>query len=182
MPFQQSGGGGSGVISGVTVSGTAAAGQVPVASSSSAGAWAYPPGFEIVYAQITSPVSITDTSEATATALITAGPATFDGGAVLVHFFAYTQTPSSAAATSQTVFTLFEGSTELTRMFIQRTIVTAAQNIGGVSAFARITPSAASHTYKLCAFTTSTTGTPQIVAGAGGTAADAPAFVRITKV
>jgi hypothetical protein len=48
--------------------------------------------------------------------------------------------------------------------------------------FYRFTPSAGSHTYSFGATASSTTGTPQIGAGAGGGAVQAPAFLRILKV
>ena len=181
MPFNQ-GGGGSSALSGVVVSGTAAAGQVPVASSSSAGAWAYPPGFEIGYTQITATVNITDTAEATATALISPGALTFDGGAVMFEFFGYSVLCDTAGATDIVTFTLFEGATQITRLGVARTIATAAPNANSVSLKYRFTPTAASHTYKLCAFVTSTTGTPNLGAGAGGTNAASPSFVRFAKV
>lgn len=181
-PFGTGGGGGGGGLSGVTITGTAASGQVPVASSSTAGAWAYPPGFEIVYAQITSNANITDTSEATATALITAGPATYDGGAVLLEFFTILLVPDTNAAGDFTIVTLFEGSTQLTRLASVRTVVTAANCEVSVVGKYRFTPTAGSHTYKVCGFVPSTTGTPTISAGLGGTGALSPAYCRVTKV
>lgn len=42
-----SGGSSGGSLSGVTISGTAAAGQVPIASSANAGAWGYPPTLQL---------------------------------------------------------------------------------------------------------------------------------------
>ena len=145
-------------------------------------AWSYPPGYEIGYAQITTFTNITDTSEATATSLISPGALTFDGGAVLVTFFTPLLIADSAAATDFIFITLFEGSTEITRMAQIVTQVTTAPTKQTVLAQYRFTPSAASHTYKICAFCTSTNGTPQIGAGSGGTASYPPSFVRFTKV
>ena len=49
-----------------------------------------------------------------------------------------------------------------------------------VHAFRRLTPSNASHTYSIRGFVTSGTGVA--AAGAGGSTALMPAFIRITKV
>jgi hypothetical protein len=158
-----------------------AAGTV-LGQASSLPAWVYPPGFEINYTQITSSASITDTSEATATALISPGAITFDGGIVLVEFFTVLLACPTAAATNTSTVTLFEGSTQITRLATAKGIVTGAVNTPTVLAHYRFTPSSGSHTYKVCGFATSTTGTPAITAGAGGTGANPPAYVRFTKV
>ena len=174
-------GSGAAVLAGVTVSGAAAASKALIASSSSAASWAYPPGFEIGYAQITAAANITDTSEATATALISPGALTFDGGAVLVTVYApYFQSPSPLGATA--TVTLFEGATQLARLALIASVVAGTDLTYNMHAEFRMTPTAGSHTYKVCAFCSSTTGTPQIGAGAGGTGAYAPAFIRFTKV
>lgn len=169
-------------LSGVQVSGTAAAGEVPVASSSSAGAWGFPPGYELNYTQITSNANVTDTSEATATALISPGAITFDGSAVMVEFFCAAVVNDSAAAGDFVTVTLFESTTQITRLAQAKTIVTAAAHVAPIYARYRFTPTAAAHTYKLCAFATSATGTPTLTAGSGGTNGFPPAFIRFTKV
>jgi hypothetical protein len=46
--------------------------------------------------------------------------------------------------------------------------------------FRRLTPSAATHTYSIRAYTN--TGTADMQAGAGGSGAKAPMFIRITRV
>lgn len=181
MPIVSSGGAG-GAVSGVTVTGTAASGQVPVATSSSAGAWSYPPGFEINYTQITAPVNVVSTAEATGTTILSPGAITFDGSAVLLHFYTMGLTTDTAAAADTVIVSLFEGATQISRIAFAQTTVTASANSIGVNGFYRFTPSAASHTYTLTAFATSTTGTPKVLAGNGGTNGNAPAFVRFTKV
>jgi hypothetical protein len=177
-----SGGGASGAISGVTVTGTAAASQVPVASSSSAGAWAYPPGFEINYTQITAGVNVASTTEATPTTIISPGAITFDGTAVLVHFYSPAVKPPTAAAGDFLRVSLYEGATEIGLVaFLQQPASTAQESVP-VTGWLRFTPTAASHTYTIGASVNSTTGTPTISAGAGGTATFVGAFVRFTKV
>lgn len=171
----------SGLLSGAAVSGTASSGQVPVASSASAAAWKFPPGFEINYTQITSNANVTDTAEATATALISPGAITFDGTAVLVSFFCGSVLLDTAAVGDQLIISLFEGATQITRLAVLNSLVTT-QHREPVFAQFRFTPTAASHTYIITAFTTSTTGTPTLAAGSGGTNGFPPAFVRFVKV
>jgi hypothetical protein len=153
-----------------------------VGSVANAAAAVFPPGFEIGYTQITSNANITDTAEATATALISPGALTFDGAPVLVEFFTPSLVCDTAAATDLVTVTLFEGATQITRLGVAKAIATAATDVNACLLHFRFTPSAASHTYKLCAFATSATGTPTITAGAGGTNGYAPAYIRFTKV
>lgn len=169
-------------LSGVTVSGTAASGQVPVASGASAGVWAYPPGFELNYTAITAPVNVASTTEATGTTIISPGAITFDGTAVLVHFFTPLITTPTAAVGNVVTVSLFESTTQIGRLCTVTTSATADQNPTGASGFLRFTPTAAAHTYTITAFASSTTGTPAIGAGAGSTGAYVAAFVRFTKV
>ena len=175
-------GGGSGGLPGVTVSGAAATSKALIATSSSAASWAYPPGFEIGYAQITATVSITDTSEATATALISSGALTFDGAAVYAEVYSAAVSSPSNAVGSTTWLTLFEGSTELCRLVQISCLVTGTSAVTQVASRFKLTPTAGSHTYKVCGFVGSVTGNPLLVAGAGGTGAIAPAFLRFVKV
>lgn len=138
-------------------------------------------GGEVAYGQITTFTAITDTSESTGTALITAGPATYSGSAVVAEFFCpYLQGPSSFGDTA--TITLFEGSTELGRLVLTACYVSGLHTASQAYGALRFTPAAGSHTYKICGFVSSTTGVPQIIAGAGGTGAYAPAFLRISYV
>lgn len=133
---------------------------------------------ELGYNQITASVNITDTLEATATALITASAITFSGATVLCQVFTQELlSPTGGFA----ALTLFEGSTEITRLCVLNG-VSGAQV--GVPVFAqyRFAPSAGSHTYKVCGWVASTTGTPQLIAGSGGTAGPAPAYIRFVTV
>jgi hypothetical protein len=178
---QAGGGGGSGAISGVTVTGTGAAGKVPVASSAAAGTWSFPPGFEINYTQITAPVNIVSTTEATGTTILSPGALTFDGTAVICEFFGNLSLPT-AAASNLLVVSLFEGATQITELGTWRTEVTSPVPLAVAYCAFRFTPTAASHTYTITAFVSSTTGTPAVSGGPGGTGANPPAFVRFTKV
>lgn len=153
-----------------------------VGSASNAAAAVFPPGYEIGYTEITTAANVTDTSEATATALISPGALTFDGAPVIVEFFSGQVVADAAAAGDVVIVTLFEGATQIGRLGVVRTVVTADPSTNTILTRYRFTPTAGSHTYKLCAFANSTTGTPKINAGAGGTAAWVPAYIRFTKV
>jgi hypothetical protein len=171
---------GSGAISGVTVTGTAASGQVPVASSSSAGAWGYPPGFEIGYDQITAPVTIASSTEATGTAIITCAAHTFDGSPVIGHFFTPELITGTVAAVL-IIISLFESATQIGRLLVVDT-PGATQSAAPCAGFIRFTPTAASHTYTVTAIASSLTGSPSVGAEGSGTGTKVPAFMRFTKV
>jgi hypothetical protein len=135
-------------------------------------------GGEIGYDQITAPVNIASSTEASGTLILTASAYTFDGNPVVAHLFAPYIT-SATPANSQVIVSLFEGSTQIGRFALYAT--PAASNLAApLSAFLRFTPSAGSHTYKVTAISNSLTGGPQFGAGAGGTGAFLPAFLRFT--
>jgi len=134
-------------------------------------------GGEIGYTQITSPVNITSTTEASGTTILSPGALTFDGNPVIVEFFADVTIPNGTNVSVRVC--LFEGSTEITRL--ATIFLGSGQMIVPCSTKYRFTPSAGSHTYTVTAFASSTSGTPAVGAGAGGTAGEPPAFVRFTK-
>ena len=142
----------------------------------------YPPGFEIGYDQITSPVNVVSTTEATGTTIITCAAHTFDGSAVICEFFTPSVHQPTAAVGNVVVISLFESSTQVSRLGESFTFETAASSSNSLVGKFRFTPTAGSHTYTVTAFASSTTGTPLIQAGALGTAALPPAYVRFTKV
>lgn len=166
-------------VNGTSVPATPTAAQTIVASSGTAAAWAYPTGYEWSYTQITSAANVTDTAEATATALISPSAFTPDGAAVYVEFFSpFVGSPSTSAGT--VTVTLFEGATQIGRFGTIKTPAAAVTDVPVLAKF-KFTPTNAAHTYKLCAFASSTTGTPVIDAGASGTNGDPPAYVRFVK-
>lgn len=176
-----SGGSSGGALSGVTVSGTAAAGQVPVASSSAAGAWAYPPGFELAYVEITASVNIVGTSEATATTIVSAGAVTFDGTPVVLEFFSPEVRGDTAAAADVIQFFIFDSATSQGMLGQWRVGQVTANAETWVYLRRKFTPSAAAHTFSVTAATSATTGTPLVLAGSGGVGNPLPSYVRITK-
>lgn len=143
------------------------------------------PGYEFHYKEITSNVTVSGTTEASGTTIITCDATVFDGGAVMVEF--YTPIVYNAIATGgdeQVLISLFEGGTQITRLC--RTYVNPATIYSLYTAAGRyrFTPTAASHTYTITAYRTATSGAADgtIYAGSGGTAGLLPAFVRFTKV
>lgn len=179
MPIISGSGGGG--LGGVLLSGAAAASKVIGASSASAASWVFPPGFEIAYSQITAPVNVVSTTEATGTTIISPGAITFDGTLVLCEvYFAYILNSSTAGASLSV--SLFEGATQIGRIVTLSASSAALQQVVSLGGQLRFTPTAASHTYTVTAFSSSLTGTPACGAGAGGTGAYLPSFIRFTKV
>ena len=140
------------------------------------------PGFEISYTQITAPINIVSTTESSGTVILSPGAITFDGSPVLVHLFAPVLVTDSAAVGDFAVLSLFEGATQICRMIINEAPITVTPYQLTGNAFLRFTPTAASHTYTVTAFASSTTGTPKVTAGTGGAGAYPAAFIRFTKV
>ncbi len=153
-----------------TVLSIGASGKV-LASNGTTPSWVYPPGYEIGYDQITGNVTVSATTEASGTTVISCAAHTFDGSPVLAEFYC-----NALSVGDFVIVSLFESTTQIGRF---------TQSATGVSAFAahgaiRFTPSAASHTYTVTAYRGSSNGT--VNAGAGGTAVYSPTFVRFTKV
>lgn len=137
-------------------------------------------GREIGYDQITATVNITGTTSGTATTIIAAAAHTFDGTPVLLEF-SCPQIITPSVAGNSVGIGLYEGGSLVS--LLATVLTPAAANMRApVCARQRFTPSAGSHTYTIAAFVTSTTGTPQAVAGTGIGAGQAPTFLRFTKV
>lgn len=139
------------------------------------------PGYQLNRTQIISPVNIVSTTEATGTTIISPGAITFDGTEVMVEFFAPLVLSDSAAQGDTATICLFEGATQIARIAVWNTVTTFMQGLPCVGKYC-FTPTAGPHTYTITAFATSTTGTPRVFAGSGGTNGYAPAFVRFTKI
>jgi hypothetical protein len=105
---------------------------------------------ELDYVALTSTVNVTATTEATANTIVTGSAVVYDG--------------SSAIGV-------------LSRMFVGD--IHLVGDRFPMSTFVRLTPSAASHTYSIRAFTNA--GTQQVNGGAGGSATLYPAFIRIDR-
>jgi hypothetical protein len=166
-----------------------AAGRITAASNQAiSGGGGGGGGSEIGYDQITTGVNIVSTTEATGTTIIACAAHTFDGAPVMCEFSCdriVLPLQTVANTSVYVIVSLFEGATQLTRLAVfvfgcNQTSNNALQ--GPICGRYRFTPSAASHTYTITAMVSSTSGTPSVFAGSGGTAGEAPAFCRFTKV
>lgn len=174
MPFVSGGGGGLGSVA---LSGAAAAGQVPSATSSSAAAWKYPPGYEFSYTEFTSTVSITATTSATATTLFTAPAYVADGATLIrIEVFIPNVVAGANASGSETIIDIYDGSTSLGAIGNANT-----GNSSGISValygIRELTPSAASHTYSVRGWRTNANGSAQ--GGSGGAGNFLPGYIRV---
>jgi hypothetical protein len=161
-----------------TTAGAAASLAAPAAGKVLTGAgtttplvYAYPPGYEFDYAQLTTGVNITATTEATANTVVTGGAVTYDGSTVvIIEAFV----PSATKGTTYTQWWLYDGSSSIGAWGV-------LQVTGGGSVYLRrrLTPSNASHTYSLRGSVDGATGTA--TGGAGGAGVYVPGFIRITK-
>jgi hypothetical protein len=144
-------------------------------------------GTEIAYSQITAPVNVVSTNEATGTTIISPGAVTFDGAAVMCQFHGRLVLSTAITGTDLLFVCLFEGATQIQRLGglvsnVAQAISTPCFESATLDFFFRFTPTAGAHTYTVTAFVNSTTGTPSIRADVGGAGGDGPAFVRFTKV
>lgn len=136
------------------------------------GSWAVPPsaGAQLDYAQIIAPASSTATAAPGGT-IITGNSIVFDGSRVKVEFF----TPQFQPAGASSTFILWRDGSEVGRFEYDW----ASTSKFPLTLQTFDTPAAGAHTYKLTLF--SNTGTNVVAAGAGGTGALVPAFLRVTK-
>lgn len=130
---------------------------------------------ELFYGQITAAAVISATADATPQEIIPGAAVTYTGVPVWIEFFA-PQARSQSAADLR--IALWDASTSIG---IIGTLGAGggAQNILPVPVYLkrRLTPSAGSHTYRVCA---AGTGSPRIEAGTGVYPFQAPAFLRIS--
>lgn len=139
-------------------------------------------GSELAYVERTSNLSVTATTAATSQEVVSAGAISFDGATiVMIEFFAPAVNPG---ADGDIVFNLFDGATDLGRIGHCAVIAsgsTTGQPWQTIRCARRLTPSNASHTYKITAWRAAANGT--VIAGSGGTdPAYLPAFIRIFTV
>jgi hypothetical protein len=128
----------------------------------------------IAYVEFTSNVSVTATSEGTANQIVSAGAITYENVPHLIEFFAPVVQPVGGVLLR---FMLEDSTTVLGQIARKQLAASEESEVYGVR---RLTPSAASHTYNVRAWTTS--GTATVVAGSGGSGTALPGFIRITRV
>jgi hypothetical protein len=163
---------GNGVFDTINISATATGGGGGSSSSS--------PGYELDYVEFTSVVSITATTEATANTVVTGSSVYYDGSTdVIIQFYAYAARPDNGAASRSLSIWLYEDGSSIGNMAFLRTPATGFMNVA-VKLERRHTPASGSHTYSVRASVSA--GTGEVAAGAGGSGAPMPGFIRITRV
>jgi hypothetical protein len=128
---------------------------------------------EISYTEFTSTVSVTSTNSASPTDVVSSGAITYANVPHLIEFYA----PQAAVETAKVLAVmLWDGTTDLG---IIGQVGNAASNVApSVFLARRLTPSAASHTYRIRAYVSAGT-TTTIEAGVGGTGVLMPGSLRI---
>ena len=138
-------------------------------------------GKELDYAEITSSASITATTEAGADTVVTGASVAYDGATIVfIEFAAPWWNPDTVAAGRQIALYLFEDGASLGRIGLHFSQVAGVNAHMPLRAATRLTPTNASHTYSIRSAVSTGSGT--IAAGAGGSGAERPAFLRITRV
>jgi hypothetical protein len=132
---------------------------------------------EVAYTQFTSTVAITATTEGTANQIVTSGAITYEAVPHLIEFFSPVTTPVDAILLR---FVLEDSTTVVGHLGRVDIDVAAASPNLPIYLVHRLTPTAATHTYNVRAYTTS--GTANVQAGAGGAGALLPGFIRITRI
>jgi hypothetical protein len=138
----------------------------------------YLPGYLFASAEITSPVTVSATVEATPDDVVSSGAFTYLSTPVRIEFYA-PRVDVGGTAGSWTILNLWDDTTELTR--IAAVTHTAGTQVVEVPVYAvrYLTPTAASHTYKIRAWRINSNGSVQ--AGGGAAGQFAPAGIRVTK-
>jgi hypothetical protein len=142
--------------------------------------YAYPPGFEIAYDQITANVNVASTTEGSPTAIIAGTAHTYENVPYLFEFC----TPNLVAPSSggdAVIVLLLEDGTSLGRICFADNPIVGGQEQWPATGKLRFTPTAGSHTFSISAWATATTGTPAVSAGVGGATHLVPAYLRATK-
>jgi hypothetical protein len=133
---------------------------------------------EVNHTAFTSPVSITATTAATAQTVVSSGAITYEAVPHMIEFYTPAAQPPSVSG-ARITFELYDSSTDITSLGYVQVPAAAAMLVATTILF-RVTPTAASHTYIVKAFTS--TGTSTVHAGAGGANVLPAGFVRIVRV
>lgn len=137
------------------------------------------PAYRFTRVEFTSPLTISVTTEATASTVVTAAAVTFDGTTEVDIEFGCPYVQPASAANAGVHLILYDGSSSVG--FLGTVGSPAANNLLlPVRASRTLTPSAASHTYSVRAYQAGGNGT--VGAGAGGSGNYMPGYIKITKV
>jgi hypothetical protein len=143
--------------------------------------WVLNGSAELDFKQATADITgITATSEAAAAVVLTGNSATFDGSRVKVEFFAPEVVYVAGTVTNKLTLVFLRDTTVIGQAVI---LESGATLVSSKAAKAECfdTPTAGPHTYAVKAFSAATSPNYTIKAGAGGSGALVPAFLRVTK-
>lgn len=140
----------------------------------------YMPGAELDRVTATAAVTVSGTSAASPTTVLTCSAVTFDGGAVDIEFFS-PSVITPGATNGFVAICLYESTTSLGNMAVVLSGNSTANIRAAVMCRFRITPTAAAHTYIIKAYRDGGAGTASIQAGAGGSDTLVPMYARIIK-
>lgn len=129
--------------------------------------------------EFTSDVTVTATTEGTANSVVSAGAITYENVPHLITFCAPGARPDNGAAGRILHIILYDSTTAIGELCGLTTPAAANMNVC-VTAQHKLTPTAASHTYNVKAWTSA--GTALIQAGAGGSGTKLPGFIRIERI
>ncbi len=128
---------------------------------------------ELAYVEFTSPVTVSATSEGTPTAVVSAGAVVYAAARIKIEFYAPGYNTGNGTG-ANLLANLWDASTNLGRIAVAQGV----NLIYPIYAVRYLTPTAASHTYKIQAWQTVANGT--ILAGSGGVGAQLPGFIRVS--
>jgi hypothetical protein len=131
-------------------------------------------GTTVSYVQFTANVTISGTTEGTATNIVSAATFVPDGSTYFVEFYSPQVIPANA---DFIVFCLYDNSAFVDRIANYSSVTNVNQPL---TCKRRVTPTLVPHLYEVRGFRGATNGT--VGAGAGGTGVLAPGFILITKV
>jgi hypothetical protein len=138
---------------------------------------------QLDYVEITAAVTITSTTDGASggTAVIDGNAITYDGNLrIRVEFYA-PYALQEQNVDSNLIANLYDGTADLGRLCNMDTVNSGTvPNVTPFYGVRFLTPSAGSHTYHIRGWKTNSGSTSSIGAGAGGSAAYMPAFMRIT--
>lgn len=143
--------------------------------------WVLNGSAELDFKQATADITgINATTEAGATAVLSGNSVSYDGSRVKVEFFAPEIAYVGGTGTNKVTLVFLRDTTVVGQAVILETGSTFASG-KGAKAECFDTPSAGAHTYAVKAFAAASSPNYTVKAGAGGSGALVPAFLRVTK-
>jgi len=134
------------------------------------------------YTEFTSNVSVVSSTEATPTVVVTAsGSVSVDGSTLIcVEFYSPVTSGNVGGQCILDLWSDAAGGTALGRM---AHVLSGAAVTGGAPVYVRryFTPANGTPTYSIRGWSSGGSGNPTVQAGAGGTSADMPGFIRVSK-